>query len=116
MKLEDHFYRTKETVLTETGFVCTVELFPNHPIYDGHFPSCPIVPGVCTLTIIKEQISLFLQRKIVYKNIKECKFVSSLTPKEGLLITLNVEITGKQKVGCIVSHDKQIVLKLKAEI
>lgn len=116
MRLENHFYKTKETLLTEIGFTCTVELLPNHPIYSGHFPSYPIVPGVCTLTIIKEQISIFLQQKIVYKKIKECKFVSSLTPKEGLLITLNVEITDMQKVNCIVSHDKQIILKLKAKI
>lgn len=116
MRLEGNFYKIRETSLTDNGFNCILELSVDHPIYKGHFPSRPVVPGACTLTIIKECISSFLKRDIIYKKIKECKFISTLLPREGLLVQLELEISDMQKINCIVSSDGQTVLKLKAEI
>ena len=31
-----------------------IELNPGHALYQGHFPGQPVVPGVCTLQMIKE--------------------------------------------------------------
>lgn len=32
-----------------------IELNPGHVLYQGHFPGQPVVPGVCTLQIIKRK-------------------------------------------------------------
>lgn len=32
-----------------------IELNPGHALYQGHFPGQPVVPGVCTLQMIKEK-------------------------------------------------------------
>lgn len=38
----------------EDRFTFRVRLDAAHPIYAGHFPGNPVLPGVCTLQIVRE--------------------------------------------------------------
>ncbi len=117
MRLEGNFYKTEQIEVTEDGvFKAIVEIFHEHPIFDGHFPQQAVVPGVCTLAIIKETLGKALQREVSFKTIKECKYVSSLLPHVGLKIVLDFVITdAAQLKGIVKRHDNgEVVLKLKA--
>ena len=62
MKLLDNFYIIhRSEKVQEESFSVEVELLPNHAIYGGHFPGQPVVPGVCTLTIIRECIIVLIR-------------------------------------------------------
>ncbi len=119
MRLEDNFYKIKHIDgTTDRTFNAIVEIFHEHPIFKGHFPQQAIVPGVFTLTIIKECIGKVLHREISFTSIKECKYVSTLLPYAGLQIVLDFVIEdSKYLKGKVTRLDnKQVILKLKATL
>lgn len=119
MKLLDNFYIIhRSEKVQEESFSVEVELLPNHSIYEGHFPGQPVVPGVCTLTIIRECLGRLLEREVKFFSIKECKYVSALLPQDGLRITINMTLVDSSKLRATVikNEDQQVVLKLRAEI
>ena len=118
MRLEDNFYKIHTIDQDGDNYKIEVELFANHPIYEGHFPQQAVVPGVCTLTIIKECIGKILSANVTFNSIKECKYVSALIPQEELRIVLNITIADNSKISVVVDRadNQQAVLKLKANL
>ena len=118
MRLEDNFYKIHAIEQTENDYKIEVELLQDHPIYEGHFPGQPVVPGVCTLTIIRECIGKILSKSVSFATIKECKYVSALIPEQGLKIMINLTLTADGSVKGVVERldNNQVALKLKANI
>lgn len=118
MKLHENFYKIHDMARVDNTATIRVELLPSHPIYTGHFPGQPVVPGVCTLTIIKECIGQMLGYEVSYASIKECKYMSALIPDENLYITISITIGEDKNVKAVVNRDtaQETVLKLKATI
>lgn len=117
MRLKDDFFFIKEThVETEQSVCFVVEVNQHHKVFEGHFPSHPIVPGVFTLSMIKECISGYLERDIVFAKIKECKFTGALIPGNDLIVELHCTLSDPDKLSCIVKSKGAVVLKLKSEI
>ncbi len=119
MRLEGNFYNIDQIEsLENNSYIVKATLIPNHKIYEGHFPSQPVVPGVCTLTIIRECLGKILSREVSFKTIKECKYLSALIPEDEVGIAIAVTITDEEKIMANVERtdNQQKVLKLKAEI
>ncbi len=119
MILEGNFYNiSKIEDLGEGNYSVVVELAKEHQIYAGHFPQQAVVPGVCTLTVIKECLGKILSRKVVFDTIKDCKYVSALLPQDNLSVTINFALAEAPKVrATVVRNDNgQGVLKLRATI
>ena len=118
MRLEGNFYTIDSiTSLTEGEYTAIVTLAKEHHIYEGHFPNQPVVPGVCTLTIIRETLGEILSRPASFASIKDCKYVSALIPEEGLRIAINLSLSDTKLKATVERCDnQQIVLKLRAEI
>ena len=118
MRLKDNFYKIHTLERVEDSYKIEVELLANHHIYEGHFPQQAVVPGVCTLTIIRECLGEILSKAVEFESIKECKYVSALIPEEGLRIEINLTITDQTKVVATVVRvdNQQAALKLKANI
>ena len=118
MRLENNFYTINNIEQkSDDAFAVEVTILPEHQIYEGHFPQQPVVPGVCTLTIIRECIGNILSKEVSFASIKECKYVSALIPQEDLRIMINLTIC-ESKVTALVERvdDQQTVLKLKANL
>lgn len=118
MRLENNFYTINNIEQkSDDTFAVEVTILPEHQIYEGHFPQQPVVPGVCTLTIIREIIGNILSKEVHFASIKECKYVSALIPQEDLRIMINLTIT-ESKVTAVVERvdNQQAVLKLKANL
>lgn len=119
MRLEGNFYSIDSIEQkSEETFAVNATISAEHHIYEGHFPSQAVVPGVCTLTIIRESIGKILSREVSFANIKECKYVSALLPQKELRITINLTISDSTKIKATVERDDngQTVLKLRAEL
>lgn len=116
MNWENNFYRIIQVAEGDNGFNSTVELMEKHPIYEGHFPFESIVPGVCTLAIIRSCLSVYSDKNISFSKIKECKFISVIKPKAGLLISIDITFKKKNTISAIVYNNDNTVLKLKATI
>lgn len=114
MKLADTFYTIRSFDSAGDGFRACVELLPDHPVYQGHFPGQPVVPGVLTLALVRECASMHIGRRAAYAAIRECKFISALLPCEGLEIRLDFTLDEQQKLCGTVRRGEEPVLKLNA--
>ena len=81
--LLDNFYTILSSESSDsTIWTIQIELNPKHPIYQGHFPGHPVVPGVCLLQLIKECIEDIRRQKLQIAQVSSCKFLSAINPIE----------------------------------
>lgn len=80
MLINDFFEITKQDVF-ESQLNTMVRLQPGHPIFKGHFPGSPVVPGVVQLQIVKEILENYLSQEIRLSGLKTCKFLKVINPE-----------------------------------
>jgi 3-hydroxyacyl-[acyl-carrier-protein] dehydratase len=51
-----------------------------HPIFAGHFPGQPVVPGACQLQMVEELLSHVLDREFRLVNAAKIKFLTPIDP------------------------------------
>ncbi len=101
----------------ECRFYYTAEVDAESYILKGHFEHIAIVPGVCTLTMLKQCVADALGRtSVTYSAIKECKFLATILPKEHRLLQVYIEFKGENGLVAEVLHDQIKMMKLRAEI
>lgn len=104
--LLDNFYKIIHIEEKEDGKrEIEIELNPGHALYQGHFPGQPVVPGVCTLQIIKESVEQIVNRPLQYAQIASSKFLSAVNPLETQLLHLSIQL----------KETEEALLKLQAE-
>lgn len=116
MKLVGDFCKISLLDKSSNGFKAIVELQPDHPVYKGHFPTQPVVPGVYTLALVRECVSMITGCDVEYEYIKECKFISALLPAEGLKVTFDFSLMENRKLCGIVKRNNDTIFKLKATL
>jgi 3-hydroxyacyl-[acyl-carrier-protein] dehydratase len=89
------FYTIVHTNRSDSGTVFYIKLNPAHIIYESHFPGQPVLPGVCTLQIIKECAQQLIDKKLQYAQILSCKYLRFVDPVQCSEITLTVSISEK---------------------
>ena len=79
-----------------------IELNPGHALYQGHFLGQPVVPGVCTLQMIKESAEQIVNRPLQYVQIASSKFLSAINPLETprLQLFIRLEETEEHLSSC----------------
>lgn len=97
-----------------------VRLDAAHPVYEGHFPGNPVLPGVCSLQIVRECLELGTGRKYRFTAIRECKFLGMIVPQADGLLDIDIRMaddgTAAKKVTCVITNNEKTVLKLKATV
>lgn len=92
---------------------------PSHNVFKGHFPDNPVVPGVCTMAMIKDCCAIALSRGVKYDYIKEVKFLSAIIPTihSELLVEIELKSVNDQiNLTAKVVYGEKIMLKLKGTI
>ena len=100
--LLDNFYTILSSESSDsTIWTIQVKLNPGHPVYQGHFPGHPVVPGVCLLQLIKECVEDIRQQKLQVTQVSSCKFLSAINPIEtphiSVALTFKAEGTIKKE-------------------
>ena len=91
--LLENFYKIIHIKEREDGKqAIEIELNPGHMLYQGHFPGQPVVPGVCTLQIIKESAEQIANQPLQYVQIASSKFLSAINPLETPLLQLFIRL------------------------
>lgn len=102
----------------ETGgisrFRCNTDA--RHPVFEGHFPGMPVVPGVCLLNGVKRAISQKLGRAVSFAKIRECKFLSAINPLENSEFDIVFEMADGQDVRAGIFTGNTQCMKLKATL
>lgn len=91
--LLDDFYKIIHKEEYENGSRrIDIELNPDHVLYQGHFPGQPVVPGVCTLQMIKESAELLLNQPLQYVQIASSKFLTAVNPLKSPFLYLYIKL------------------------
>ena len=78
--LAGNFYTTGK-LTHEAGFITATVIFDaSHPIFEGHFPAIPVVPGVCMMQLVKEILEQAIDKKTMLTKANQLKFLSVITP------------------------------------
>lgn len=93
--LKNELYTIDGKQTDDTAVCYTLSLNRRHVIYQAHFPSFPITPGVCIIQIGKELLEEHLQRTLEIVRVKNVKFLAVLSPTE------------TPQVSCLLSRIKE---------
>lgn len=116
-----HLYKILSSAkIDEKVFEFIVEINPEHNIFKGHFPQRPILPGVCTINIVKECICSVLHKELHFMNITQCKFMGMVDPytdnKLVVDITINTDNPNEIIVHSSILNSNVNVFKIKAAL
>jgi len=67
-----------------------VRINRDHPIFEGHFPGQPVVPGVCMLQIVREVMELQLTERLFIAEADNIKFLTVINPDQHSQIQLSI--------------------------
>ncbi len=125
--LKDNFYKIRfASPVRETGgigfppiseYSFSIGLNRDHPVFEGHFPGNPVVPGVCQVEIIKELVSGIVEKDITLASSDNIKFLNMISPKANP--DVNVKLTIKMKtvdqwdVSATISKGDLVFIKFK---
>lgn len=107
--------------LQDDGFEINATLIINegHEIFEGHFPGHPVVPGVCTMQMIKEIIEKVIQRKINLIKAHDMKFLALIDPFQNNIIQASVKYSADTESHLTVTaslfKDEQVHFKFKGQ-
>jgi 3-hydroxyacyl-[acyl-carrier-protein] dehydratase len=71
-----------------------LSLNPRHPIYDGHFPGQPVVPGACLLQMVELLMTRATGKEGRLIRVDHAKFLSVIDPR--LNPTVEMTLTWKE--------------------
>ncbi|PWK23856.1 3-hydroxyacyl-[acyl-carrier-protein] dehydratase [Arcicella aurantiaca] len=116
--LETNFGKILSTETQENKVIFEVSLNAKHDIYQGHFPFKPIVPGVCTLQLVRELLEIHLGKKLRFSSSKNVKFSGMIDPNTTPQITVeiqNLTTDSTQKIKASVFCKEQTFCKYDGE-
>ena len=112
-KIEDIKYNDSQL---ETGIV----IDDSHPIFKGHFPDQPVMPGVCMLEMILAAIEKSGQHHVRLAHISIVKYLSIWTPKEFTRVSLKIDYRFHENtceiLNCVIEKGDRIFLKFKGRL
>ncbi|OIP05388.1 MAG: hypothetical protein AUJ97_00980 [Bacteroidetes bacterium CG2_30_32_10] len=115
--LLNNFFNISNIVKEEntTKYTVAIELNPQHAIYEGHFPENPIVPGVCMQQMVKETLSLILEKKLMLYKADNIKFLNLIIPSISKTLKLNIHIKSTEdnqiKIDSNISDEERVYFK-----
>ena len=86
----------------------------------GHFPGHPVLPGVCTLQLVRECLNRGTGRRFRYAAIRECKFLGMVVPQADELLEIDIRVGDDTPEGtrlsCTITNHGKTVLKLRGTV
>ena len=96
------------------GYV--IRFNPAHPIFSGHFPEHPVVPGACVVQIAEELAALTYGHPVRFAAIRDLKFRQPITPDQEVTISILKTAESICKVLCTGSkNEQQLIISFNAQ-
>ena len=84
------FYSVIEKKFGQDSAAFSVHFNAQHPIFQGHFPTMPVVPGACLMQMAGELSVVALQRNIQIVGAKNIKFLQVNYPNKTESVTFDL--------------------------
>lgn len=93
-----------------------ITLNASHPIFQGHFPGQPVLPGVCMMQVVKEVLEAHINKKTKLLKAAELKFLAFVRPDENNLVQMELKTTAEGellKIDARLLDGETILFKFK---
>jgi len=104
--LIDNLFSIIRSEQIEQKYLFEVELDAKHPIFKGHFPDVPVLPGVTMMQMVKELLVFSTGIKLQIQKMSNMKFLQMINPKNVSDLKVTIEV--------LENNDE--TLKIKAQI
>jgi 3-hydroxyacyl-[acyl-carrier-protein] dehydratase len=108
-----------EPDMTKGNIIALIHLNRNHPVFEGHFPGNPILPGVCTVQISKEILEKATNKELMLMRAGNIKYLGFVNPDLDQEMHFNLVVmtseTGELTCSSTVSVDGNIICSFKGE-
>jgi len=96
--------------------ISTLRIDASHPVFDGHFPGAPVLPGVVQLEMVKAVLSKAFEKQFALKEMSTCKFLEVLNPAETTELTIHIQYKGDEllDVNATGKHAEKTYFKARA--
>lgn len=115
--LLDHFYTIDQLQQTDNVITAQISFDIDHPIFKGHFPDMPIVPGVCQTQMLGEVLSKALGKEVQLRSAASIKFLSVVEPTKNKQLQLTITYTQPEadsySVSALYGWEQIIFFKFK---
>lgn len=89
--LTDNLFTIESCRSEQNSADIAIKLNPACRIYEGHFPSDPITPGVCLLQIMCELMEHLHQKKFIIHQLRNVKFMRVIRPSEQPTVQVHLD-------------------------
>ena len=107
---------TLDTFLDEPENVsATITIDAAHPIFKGHFPGQPVLPGVCQLQIVKELLEKALNKNLFLQEAASCKFLQMIDPTQTSRLNIVIDhhlVDNTISCHAVIKGGEQVFLKM----
>jgi 3-hydroxyacyl-[acyl-carrier-protein] dehydratase len=111
------FYTVSQLQQDEGSIKAAIAFNADHDIFKGHFPTIPVVPGVCMMQIVKEVLEQHLSQLLTLSQSSQIKFLALITPNENPVVDLKIHyrINGLETdVQAELFNSERAFFKMKA--
>ena len=91
--------------------VKSFEAAAGHPVFAGHFPGRPIVPGVMLLEWVQAEIATTLRRRPRELRVREAKFFTPLEPGQRALLRFDAPAGEAARCAFEIRRDATLVAR-----
>lgn len=87
-----------------------------HPVFEGHFPGRPVVPGVCMMQTVQELLEKLLQKKVTLKKASNMKFLNMIDPAANPRVEISLQHKIQEdelKVTAIIKNEDLTFMKFQ---
>lgn len=114
------FFSIEKQEITNNQAYFLLNLLPDSPVYQGHFPEKAVAPGVCNIEMIKSCAEIVVNQPLFLAYIGQCRLTALVTPGDYPQLQLNLQLTpietGWKLVAKLTSLTDQVCMELKAEV
>jgi 3-hydroxyacyl-[acyl-carrier-protein] dehydratase len=80
-----------------------IKLIGEHPVFKGHFPGNPVLPGVCTVQIIRELLEKAVDQELMLSKAGNIKYLGFIGPVSTPMLQFDLTYSGTQPITCSAS-------------